>query len=444
MQEEMMNAATDAIADRLYTPLILAKLGASATDLGTTEPWIPTEDDRADFEEALDAALAGDFRVLIHHFAVSMETVFGREQMPDMSTDFDRLTDRILQTFGLSKTMLSGASGGETYAADALNRDLISQLLTTYQRKIMRFYKERALVVAEAQEHYDFEERGGKRYPIMEEVLEVDEDTGEQRIVEQPKLLVPELKIKAMTMRDEQDQRQFIEALIAGGVPISMKTRMVNVPIDLDEEIERTREEKVSLAVEEQTLRKATFEALRAQGLPIPEDLRADFEPKAMGSGKTAPERANQAEAPTPEEAAMEAIEAATPLLGSEPHPTPNLAPAAMDPTLNGAPPQQEGATVLPLPLNEIVQRQRPVESDEMRRGMPRPAARLVEATWTARNAPEGEGPPEPEEVTEEHWSNTSSLLTGPSHIGMRRTSTLKRDEPMPGWEGDDDEAVEG
>jgi hypothetical protein len=91
MQEEMLNAAQDAIADRLYTPLILAKIGASASDLGTEEPWIPTRPDRQDFESALDIALAADFRVLTTHFAVEMESVFGRETMPDFDADFERL-----------------------------------------------------------------------------------------------------------------------------------------------------------------------------------------------------------------------------------------------------------------------------------------------------------------------------------------------------------------
>jgi hypothetical protein len=42
IQEEMLNSALDSIADRLYTPLILTKLGATAQDLGTNVPWIPT------------------------------------------------------------------------------------------------------------------------------------------------------------------------------------------------------------------------------------------------------------------------------------------------------------------------------------------------------------------------------------------------------------------
>jgi hypothetical protein len=284
MQEEMLNAAQDAIASRLYTPLVLAKLGASATDLGTNNPWIPTEDDLSDFEESLDAALAGDFRVLTHHFALQMESVFGREAMPNFDADFERLVERQLQVFGMSKTMLSGAGQGETFAADAINRDLISQLLTGHQRDLNRLFMDRARVVAEAQEHYDYEERGGKRYVVMEEIYEVDEETGEGRIVEQPKLLVPELKFKAMTMKDEENERALVEALRASGIPISMKTRMWNLPIDLDDEVQRVRDEQVQMAVEAEETRKATFLALDAAGLPIPEDLNRDFRAKAMGA----------------------------------------------------------------------------------------------------------------------------------------------------------------
>ena len=111
LQQEMLNTALDSIADRLYTPLILCKLGASATDLGTSVPWIPTDDDLENFELALDAALAGDFRALIHNFAVDIQPVFGRENMPDLTPDFERIEDRTLQVFGLSRTFLNGRPG---------------------------------------------------------------------------------------------------------------------------------------------------------------------------------------------------------------------------------------------------------------------------------------------------------------------------------------------
>lgn len=428
LQEEMLNAAQDAIADRLYTPLILAKVGASASDLGTEEPWIPTSEQIANFETSLDAALAADFRVLTTHFAVQMESVFGRETMPNFDADFERLTEKQLQAFGLSKTMLSGAGSGETYAADALNRDLISQLLSTAQRYMRKFVKDRMLVVAEAQEHYDFEVRGGKRYPIMEEVLEVDEETGEQRIVEQPKLLVPELRLKAMNMKDEQVERDFIEALRAGGVPISKKRRLVNIDLDLDAEREAVMEEQIEEAVAAQEVRRETYKRLKAQGLPIPEDLRKDFEPKALGSGE---EQTSHEEAPT-----------RVPMLGTEEQDISALAPTDQDlATPPGAPlgtpagpagtieqgggeaPQPGGAQIIPLPRNRVVQRMRPEESDEMRAGMPTASLHLPEPP-ILKNAHNEDlyeadldeaGNPVPK------VAKPGGIVQGPRHIGMRR-----------------------
>lgn len=370
MQEEMLNAAQDAIADRLYTPLILVKLGASASDLGTQVPWIPTPGDLAAFEDALDAALAGDFRVLTHHFAVEMTSVFGKENMPNFDADFERLTERQLQVFGLSKTMLSGAGRGETYAADALNRDLVSQLLTTYQRVIKRHYRDRALVVAEAQGHYEREYKGGVPYPVLEEVLVVDEETGEQRIEERPKLLIPELNIRAMNMSDEKEERQLVEALRASGVPISMRRRLVNIPIDLEEEEKAIAEEQIRQVVAAQEVRRDTYLALRSKGLPIPQDLRDDFEPRAiMPGGPDAPAADQQ------------------PLPGMglvEPADTAALAPTPADNDLaiqNGGGSQPGGQPQATPPMAQVVPfrprningvPRRPPESDEQRDGMPK------------------------------------------------------------------------
>lgn len=412
MQEEMLNAAQDAVADRLYTPLILAKLGASATDLGTQTPWIPTPDDLEDFRESLDGALAADFRALVHNFAIEMESVFGRENMPDMTADFERLEDRILQAFGLSKTMLSGASSGETYAADALNRDLVSQLLTTYQDMIKRHFHQRALVVAEAQEHYDYDERNGKRYVKMEEILEIDEETGEERIVEQPKLLVPELSMQTMSLSDESAEREFFEALRAAGVPISMKTRLMASGIDFEDEVERTKDEAVDLAVAEQETRKEIFKALKDRGLPIPEDLRADFQPMAQQAMPPAmpPQR--------------------TPMLGTdELAPTPNLAPTQMDlmNSMPGGGVPQPGMGAMPVDGTEIggeapeEGEARPDESDEMRAGMPKPAALFKQTRRTRELARERFEAPERDDKVPLKDQDPIGKFAQPKVVGIRR-----------------------
>ena len=359
LQQEMLNTAMDAIADRLYTPLILCKLGASATDLGTTQPWIPDEDDLENFELALDAALAGDFRALIYNFAVEMENVFGREQMPDLTPDFERIEDRILQTFGLSRTFLTGAQEGQTYAADALNKELVTQLMTRQQKRWRSHFRKRAKVIAEAHEHYDYNEHGGKRYVITEEVLEDDEETGEKHLVEQPKLLIPELKFRVLNLKDEDTTRQFIEALRASGVPISQRTRTRGLELDLDEESEISQDESVEQAVAEQETRKRQYLELRQRGLPITDELRQDFDPRV------------QLEAMPPMGAAPPG---GTPRQGMEDQPLPNLAPGPEDEELEEPEPGEEAEEDEGPPPGE--QSQRPPESDEEREGMPTAASR--------------------------------------------------------------------
>lgn len=437
VQEEMLNSAVDSIADRLYTPLIHAKLGASASDLGTNVPWIPTMDDLADFEQAVDAALAGDFRIIMTHFAVQMESVLGKEDIPDLSGDFERIEGRVLQTFGLSKTMLAGASSGETYAADALNRDLVTQMLTNYQSLIASHYRQRALVVAEAQEHFDYEERNGKRYVKMEEIYEIDEETGEGRIVEQPKLLIPDLQFKTMSLQDEAAQNEFFEALREAGVPISMKTRLHNVNIDFDEEIEKSRDEAVELAVAEQETRKSIFIALRDKGLPIPQDLRGDFEPRALDESQ--------------DPSIMPTAPLRIPILGMDPIASqPTLAPTMQDlqtmPADGGV--AQPGGVPEPVDADQSEGgEQRPDESDEARGDMPKQSAYADRPTLddptglfqnherikALANAHRPKVKVEPKPVVEKDVEDALpepeaiqrkqavGLYQGPRHIGMRR-----------------------
>lgn len=358
-QEEQLNAAQDSISQRLYTPLILARIGASATDLGTSDPWIPQQADLNDFIEDVNAALAADFRMIATHFAVNMQNVFGRESMPNLDRDFERLEEKMLQAFGLSRTMLTGAGGGQTYAADALNRDLVTQLLSGYQRKIQRFFHKRAAVMAEAQGHYDFERKGGRPVPIMETIMETDDETGEVRFVERPKLLLPDLKIKAMNIKDEEGLNSLLSQLRGEGVPISQRSRLINVPIDLDEEVEASIDEAVEQAVAAQETRKRTYQALKAQGLPIPDDLRQDFEAKVS--------------------------EAQQPSGGSEGDPL-ILGVGDIDPNTNGLlmggteeermADEEAAMDAMKLnPENRVLHPQRPAESDEQRASMPKAAS---------------------------------------------------------------------
>lgn len=425
IQEEMLNAAMDSIADRLYTPLILVRIGLTAAETGKSEPWIPTPDDIANFEEALDTALAADFRAIIHHMGVQIDSVFGREQMPDLTPDFERLEERILQSFGLSKTLLSGAGEGETYAADALNKNLVTQLLTTYQKMLKSHFRSRALVVAEAQEHYDYEVRNGKRYVIMEEVLEVDEETGEERIVEQPKLLVPELRFKTMDLKDEQQEHDFMEALRAAGVPISMKTRLQNIPIDFEEQIEQSKAEAVRLAVAEQETRKDIYRQLKSDGLPIPDDLKQDFEPRAQ-----------------PESPEAVATMARVPMMGTdEVAYNPNLIPTA----------ETDAAIEVDAEQPSMVADQeegdafRPEESDEMRDGMPTVGSLFAQANKindvAKRYAPKLAKPMDSmdaEEKAEYLKYTPQGQFSAPSHLGVRKKLGIDPTQPLKDQEDND------
>lgn len=357
-QEEMLNAAQDSISQRLYTPLILARIGASATDLGTDTPWIPQQADLNDFVEDVNAALAADFRMIATHFAVNMQNVFGRESMPRLQQDFEHLEDKMLQAFGLSRTMLTGAGGGQTYAADALNRDLVSQLLQGYQRKMKRFFHDRARVVAEAQGHYDFQRKGGRPVPIMETIMETDDETGEVRFVERPKLLLPDLKIKAMNVKDEEALNQLLGQLRNEGVPISQRSRLTNVPVDLDEEVEASIEESVEQAVAAQETRKRTYQKLKAQGLPIPQDLIDDFQAKVDD-----PEA--QTEPGSAEEQALLGLTEVEP--GTE-----ALLSGVTEEEAEGED-EEEPASPALQPRNRVLSR--PPESDEMRATMPKAAS---------------------------------------------------------------------
>jgi hypothetical protein len=453
IQEEMLNSALDSIAERLYTPLILTKLGASASDLGTNGiPWIPSQDDMDEFNAALDAALAADFRALTYHWAVDMQPVFGRENVPDLSNDFDRIVERILMVFGLSQTMLTGASAGETYAADALNRDVVTQLLSHYQRMQANFVYDRAAIVAEAQGHFDYEVRNGMRYLVTEEIYEIDEETNEGRIVEIPKLLVPELKYKVLNLSDEEQERQFVETLAEAAVPVPYRARMQAAGIDFEEALEQRSQEAVDLAVQEQQTRKKTYLALKRENLPIPDDLRQDFDPKAQQPGGAAPQ--------------MPGLD--QPLPGMTPEELPALAPtpdelmgeddATDQDASDAAQGIPFGADQDPNEDQDVDEdgnpKNRPEESDEEREDMPKKTSALRREAALHNAAVQRFGRHEILLATKEHydqpdnskedpdrpqdWQPTGRFGT-PKHAGMVRHVHIPAQFRVPSEEQDED-----
>lgn len=287
LHEEKLLASQDAIAERLYSPLLLAKLGIM--DMGDNQPpWIPGPEELESVRDDLDLALSSDFRLMVHHFGLELTSVFGREQMPRLGDDFDRIEKRLMQVFGVNPSLLSAGSGGQPYASSALQAEFMNQILRTFQKMLKNHFRERALVVAEAQGHYDYEQKGQTRVKLYEEIVEYDDDFNKS-IVEVPKLLIPTLKFQTLDMRDEATERQFMQSLRQMGVPISDEQLMVgNFNWDAKEEYKRFNEELKAKTIAQQRAKFETYTALTIQGLPVPADLKAEVESVLQPAGQPA------------------------------------------------------------------------------------------------------------------------------------------------------------
>jgi hypothetical protein len=270
MTEESLMAAQDAVADRLYAPLVLATLGIE--NMGDGEPWIPDQSELDDARDDLQSALAADFRLMVHNFGLKVENVFGRESVPNLDGDFDRVQSKLLQAWGIGEALISGGTGG-AYASSALNREFVTQMMVGFQNSLRRHIIKRAEVIAEAQGHYDYDLKGGVRVPIYREIVETDPETGEEYIRKVPKLLVPDVKFSTLNLRDEAQERAFISQLKAMGVPVSDKTLAVNIDMQFDQELERQAEESVAKLMATAQAMKKVQDLCDAQNLPYPPEL---------------------------------------------------------------------------------------------------------------------------------------------------------------------------
>ena len=270
MMEESLNAAQDAVADRLYSPLILATLGIP--NLGDGEPWIPTSDELDETRDLMDQALAADFRLMVHNFGLDIKSVFGRESVPRFDQDYARIDKKLMQAWGIGEALISGG-GSTTYASSALNREFVTQMMLAWQGNVRRHMRKRMEVIAEAQEHYDYEMKGGIRKPIFREVVEIDEETGMEYTRKVPKLLIPDVEFQTLNLRDEAQERNFLQTLKNAGVPISDETLAVNIPINFEEETERRSAERIQKFIAESQVMKRAYEELKKHNHPIPPEL---------------------------------------------------------------------------------------------------------------------------------------------------------------------------
>lgn len=275
MLEEALHATQDSVADRFYSPFILAQLGLDNVD---GEPWIPEPEEIDQMRNDLNIALSSDYRLMVYHHGLDIKSVFGREQMPRLDSDFERIDTQIMGVFGIGPELLRGGQSNAPYASGALNRELITQLLETYQIYIKRFMRERMEPIAERQGHYEYRKVGDQRIPIMETVLVYDEETGEEYVEERPKLAIPEVSFKAMNLRDEKVERSFLNDLARNGWPISFASRALNVGIEFSDENEKLNEETLEMVVAHQEMLDKLFKRLEAKGLSVPKEYQPDYE----------------------------------------------------------------------------------------------------------------------------------------------------------------------
>lgn len=293
LHEEKLLASQDAIAERLYSPFLLAKLGIM--DMGDgLPPWLPGPDELESVRDDIDIALSSDFRVMVHHFGLDLTSVFGREQMPRLGDDFDRVERRLMQVFGVNPSLLSAGTNSQPYASSALQAEFMNQILRTFQKMLKTHFKERALIVAEAQGHQEYERKGQTRIPVFERIVIFDEE-GNKQIKEVPKLLVPDLNFATFDLRDEATERQFLQSLRTLGVPIPDDKLMVGIDWKMKDVIQDYNQELKTKTIAQQRAKMETYIALTIQGLPVPLDLKAECESVLVhgpGAGGGAPQGA--------------------------------------------------------------------------------------------------------------------------------------------------------
>jgi hypothetical protein len=276
LHEEKLLASQDAIAERLYSPLILAKLGIQ--DMGDgLPPFLPGPEELESVRDDFDIALSSDFRLMVHHFGLEVTSVFGREQMPRLGDDFDRVERRLMQVFGVNPSLLSAGSNSQPYASSALQAEFMNQMLRTFQNTLKKHFRDRAMVVAEAQGHYDYEVKGQTRIPIYETIVEYDLE-GNKTFREVPKLTIPDMSFVSFDLRDEATERQFLQSLRQLGVPIPDEDLMVGVSWDIKDKISTYNRELKEKTISQQQAKMDTYTALVAKGLPIPLDLKTEVE----------------------------------------------------------------------------------------------------------------------------------------------------------------------
>ena len=267
--EERLQSAMLATADRMYAPLLLFSLGGNLAD---GSPYIPSANAIATFRSRLDQALASDFRALITNQFVNVQEVIRGDKMANFKNDIDMYDDRLFMAWGLSSSILKPASG--PYATSAMEFELASQMLRSYQKCLCALYNRRAAFVAEANGIYDYDIIGGVKVDKTEwrEVWDENADGGEGGFVvkEVPKLLYPELRMETINFNTTEKTRDFLMQLQKQGIPIARQAFFMGTDIDYRATAEQASQDAIHDAVQEAEDHAAIFRACTEKGIPVP------------------------------------------------------------------------------------------------------------------------------------------------------------------------------
>lgn len=275
--EDRMNSAMQATADRLYAPLTMFTIGGNLPD-GTQ--YIPSAAALEAFRQNLDAALSSDFRAIITHAGVQAQEVLRSDRISNFKNDMEMYDDRIFMAWGLSPSILKPQNSN--YATTALEFQLVSQMLASYQKVLAKVYEKQAAFVAEAHEIYEYEKKGDQLKTIYERREIWDESAGDGEgafvVKDVPKLAIPKLMFNVVNFRDEQKEREFLQALKQQGIPIADDDIAIGVDIDLEDSAEKVIAETKKKKLDESRMNLAIFRAALEQELPIPPDVRSYME----------------------------------------------------------------------------------------------------------------------------------------------------------------------
>lgn len=275
--EDRMQSAMQATADRLYAPLVMFTVGGQ---LPNGDTFIPSAAMLDAFRGNLDAALASDFRAIVTHDGVKAQEVIRGDKMNNFKQDIDMYDERIFMAWGLTSSILKPQNG--TYATTALEFQLASQLLASYQKTLVSIYNKQAAFVAEAHEHYEYEKKGEQHKLVYErkEMWDPDARDGEGAWVvkDVPKLSYPKMTFDVINFKDEQQERKFRMELRNAGMPIADDDIAIGVDIDLEASAQKYQSEQIRKKVMESERETAIFKATLEQGMTIPPDTKKYLE----------------------------------------------------------------------------------------------------------------------------------------------------------------------